>query len=174
MNSTLRNILNLPWKSFTKEALDRSTIVAKFFCILHVTNTYICSTTQVIGPSMFPTLNHNGDVCLIDRFSHRFGKVTQGDIVVVRSPDNPRKMITKRVLGLEGDPVTYMVDPGNSEETTTIVVPQGHVWVQGDNIYASRDSRNFGPIPYGLVEGKVFYRIWPLIGLGTVEHGMWK
>jgi len=38
-------------------------------------------------------------------------------------------------------------------------VPKGHVWIQGDNIYASRDSRHFGPVPYGLIEGKVFFRV---------------
>ena len=38
-------------------------------------------------------------------------------------------------------------------------MPKGHVWVQGDNIYASRDSRDFGPVPYGLIYGKVFWRV---------------
>lgn len=38
-------------------------------------------------------------------------------------------------------------------------VPKRHVWIQGDNIYASRDSRHFGPVPYGLIEGKVFFRV---------------
>jgi len=38
-------------------------------------------------------------------------------------------------------------------------VPKGHVWIQGDNVYASRDSRHFGPVPYGLIRGKVFFRV---------------
>ncbi|MBA0603071.1 hypothetical protein Gorai_003230 [Gossypium raimondii] len=38
-------------------------------------------------------------------------------------------------------------------------VPKGHVWIQGDNLYVSRDSRHFGPLPYGLIEGKVFMRV---------------
>ncbi|RYQ96243.1 hypothetical protein Ahy_B08g091925 [Arachis hypogaea] len=37
-------------------------------------------------------------------------------------------------------------------------MPKGHVWIQGDNIFASHDSRHFGPVPYGLIQGKVFFR----------------
>ncbi|KHN47457.1 Mitochondrial inner membrane protease subunit 1 [Glycine soja] len=47
-------------------------------------------------------------------------------------------------------------------------VPKGHVWIQGDNIYASRDSRHFGPVPYGLIEGKVFFRVWPPDSFGPL------
>ncbi|KAI6690256.1 hypothetical protein NL676_027084 [Syzygium grande] len=49
-------------------------------------------------------------------------------------------------------------------------VPGGHVWIQGDNIYASSDSRQFGPVPYGLVEGKILCRVWPLDGFGLLNH----
>ncbi|KAL6570552.1 Mitochondrial ATP-independent inner membrane protease subunit 1a [Orobanche gracilis] len=38
------------------------------------------------------------------------------------------------------------------------MVPKGHVWIQGDNIFASNDSRHFGSIPYGLILGKVSFR----------------
>nr|GEZ71630.1 mitochondrial inner membrane protease subunit 1 [Tanacetum cinerariifolium] len=47
-------------------------------------------------------------------------------------------------------------------------VSKGHVWIQGDNIYASNDSRNFGPIPYGLIKGKVWYKVWPLDSFGML------
>jgi len=35
------------------------------------------------------------------------------------------------------------------------------MWLEGDNKKASFDSRNFGPVAIGLVEGIVFCRIWP-------------
>ena len=38
-------------------------------------------------------------------------------------------------------------------------VPKGHVWLQGDNAYNSTDSRHYGPVPYALIQGKVFYRV---------------
>lgn len=35
-------------------------------------------------------------------------------------------------------------------------VPKGHVWIEGDNKYNTKDSRKFGPIPYALLQGRVF------------------
>lgn len=34
-------------------------------------------------------------------------------------------------------------------------MPEGHCWVLGDNLTESRDSRVYGPLPLGLVSGKV-------------------
>ena len=42
------------------------------------------------------------------------------------------------------------------------MVPCGHVWLEGDNKGRSRDSRDFGPVPYGLLRGRVICRVWPL------------
>ncbi len=38
-------------------------------------------------------------------------------------------------------------------------VPKGHVWLVGDNSEDSYDSRDFGPIPYALLQSRVFYRV---------------
>uniref|UniRef100_A0A2P2JUE3 Mitochondrial inner membrane protease subunit n=1 Tax=Rhizophora mucronata TaxID=61149 RepID=A0A2P2JUE3_RHIMU len=108
---------------------------------------------------MLPTLNLTGDIILAERISHRFGKVGPGDIVLVRSPENPRKIVTKRLMGTEGDSVTFVVDPRKSERCETVVVPKGHIWIQGDHMYNSRDSRDFGPVPYGLLHAKAFWRV---------------
>uniref|UniRef100_A0A0A0KVI4 Peptidase S26 domain-containing protein n=2 Tax=Cucumis sativus TaxID=3659 RepID=A0A0A0KVI4_CUCSA len=158
------------WRSVVKEAIDRTVIIAKFLCLLHVTNNYICSPTLVYGPSMLPTLNLTGDVLLAEHVSHRVGRVGPGDVVLVRSPRNPRKMLTKRIVGVEGDKVNFYPDPANSNQYQSAVVPKGHVWIQGDNVYASRDSRHFGPVPYGLIEGKAFLRVWPPDCFGRLDQ----
>ncbi|CAI9088907.1 OLC1v1023362C1 [Oldenlandia corymbosa var. corymbosa] len=155
-------------KPIVKEALSRSFLVTKFLCLCHVTNTYLCSPILVYGPSMLPTLNLTGDVLLVEHLSTSLGKVGPGDVVVVRSPENPRKCITKRILAMGGESVTFLVDPNNSDRTRSVMVPKGHVWIQGDNIYASRDSRQFGPVPYGLIQGKAFWRVWPPEGFGSI------
>lgn len=42
-----------------------------------------------------------------------------------------------------------------------VQVPRGHCWVHGDNLDNSRDSRHYGPVPLGLIKGKVVARVWP-------------
>ncbi|KAL6283345.1 hypothetical protein ACE6H2_014274 [Prunus campanulata] len=109
------------WRSVAKEAKDLTVTVAKFMGLLHVTDAYLCSSTLVYGPSMLPTLNISGDVLLSEHVSHRFGKVGAGDLVLVRSPNDPRKIVTKRILGMEGDQVTFFVDPKHSDRSQTTV-----------------------------------------------------
>ncbi|KAM7269928.1 hypothetical protein ACFE04_029142 [Oxalis oulophora] len=149
-------------------AFQKTLGVANLLCCIHVTNTYLCTIALSYGPSMLPTINLNGDLVLAERISTRFGKVGSGDIVLLRSPIVPRKVVTKRVVGVEGDNVTYFVDPQNSDEQKTIVVPKGHVWVEGDYIYDSTDSRLFGPVPYGLLHARVFCRVWPVRDFGSL------
>ncbi|XVE63267.1 hypothetical protein DITRI_Ditri07aG0006500 [Diplodiscus trichospermus] len=156
------------WRCIAKEAVARASIVVKFLCFLHVTDSYLLSFSHVLGPSMLPTLNITGDVVLVEHLSHRLGKVSSGDLVLVRSPLDPRKTLTKRIVAMEGDNVSFSLDPTRNHSSRSLVVPKGHVWIQGDNLYASRDSRHFGPVPYGLIQGKVFLRVWPPNSFGSL------
>ncbi|GFP86683.1 mitochondrial inner membrane protease subunit 1 [Phtheirospermum japonicum] len=110
---------------------------------------------------MLLTLNFSGDIFLVEKLSHRLGRVGPSDVVLVRSSKNPMKTITKRVLGVEGDTVEFLADPSRSDLSTSLMVPKGHVWIQEDNIYSSNDSQQLGPIAYGVVPGKVFLRVLP-------------
>nr|CAN75401.1 hypothetical protein VITISV_004497 [Vitis vinifera] len=98
------------WRTLAREAAERTAILAKFLCILHV-----------YGPSMLPTFNLTGDVLLVENLTVRMGKVRPGDVVLVRSPENPRKTVSKRILGMEGDRVTFMIDPKNSNRCQSVV-----------------------------------------------------
>ena len=49
-----------------------------------------------------------------------------------------------------------------------LIVPEGSVFVMGDNRGNSGDSRMFGCVPYEKIEGKVVLRFWPLKVFGTV------
>lgn len=66
---------------------------------------------QTFGPSMLPTIDLTTNVFLAEKISTRFGKVAPGDIVFLRNPQDPRRHMTKRVVGLEGDSVTYITNP---------------------------------------------------------------
>ncbi|KAG6553570.1 hypothetical protein Mapa_004483 [Marchantia paleacea] len=157
------------WRALMQEAWERSVVFTQFLCFLHVFSNHVCQVHQCLGPSMLPTFNVAGDILLLEHLSVKFEKVRSGDVVMARSPVNPRVMVCKRVLGLEGDRVIVL--PTNSKgHIRHVVVPKGHVWLQGDNIYNSTDSRHYGPVPYALIQGKVCYRIWPLEGWGPVVN----
>ena len=138
--------------------------------------------SQCYGPSMLPTFNARGDVLLSEFYSvytdglqigeptgpASLGKdqfsadITEflcaGDVVMARSPQNPKDMICKRVLGLGGDDVVVVPAYGTSPKTT-VRVPRGHVWLQGDNTINSTDSRTYGPVPYALLRGRAFLKV---------------
>uniref|UniRef100_A0A7N0RDJ0 Peptidase S26 domain-containing protein n=1 Tax=Kalanchoe fedtschenkoi TaxID=63787 RepID=A0A7N0RDJ0_KALFE len=114
------------------------------------------------GPSMLPTINLTGDYLLVEKISSRLGKV--------RTPQNPRNIVTKRVTAVEGQRVSFVAKPKESDQCETSVVPKGHVWIEGDNIYNSADWRKFGSVPYGPIQGRVFWRIWPPNAFGPLGH----
>lgn len=92
----------------------------------------------------------------------------------------------KRIIGVAGDRVqikdgeVYVNGKALDEEylpegVTTktvlyndIIVPEGYIYVMGDNRDESMDSRMFGCIPLDKVEGKVVLRYWPMSDFGTL------
>ncbi|KAK1648215.1 hypothetical protein QYE76_066020 [Lolium multiflorum] len=166
MSRFLRRLAGAPWRAIVESAISRAVVVG---CGVTVIDERVVSLTYPRGPSMLPAINIMGDLVVADKLSARYGWVSPGDVVQFVSPEDPRKTVIKRVLGMEGDAVTYLVDPANSDVSKTVVVPKGHIWVQGDNIHNSTDSRQFGPLPYGLVNGKICCRILPLKGFGSID-----
>jgi signal peptidase I len=113
---------------------------------------------------MLPTLAAHGDVVLVEKLSlltssPSLSKIKHNDVIVCTSPQDPSKVICKRVIGKAGD----LVWGGVMVER----VPPGHVWVEGDNKAKSNDSRTFGPVPAGLVRGRVIVKVWPWRQFGT-------
>ncbi|RKP34315.1 hypothetical protein BJ085DRAFT_23968, partial [Dimargaris cristalligena] len=45
----------------------------------------------------------------------------------------------------------------------------GYCWVEGDESFHSVDSNRFGPVPLGLIQGRVEFVIWPLSNFGRVK-----
>jgi nickel-type superoxide dismutase maturation protease len=89
---------------------------------------------QVEGTSMMPTLAHGDRLVVI-----RGARPRCGDIVALKDPGEPTRLLVKRVVAL---------------------APSG-VEVRGDNRAASRDSRRFGPVAPSSLLGRAVYRYSP-------------
>lgn len=76
---------------------------------------------------MLPTFNVAGDILLLEHLSVTFEKIRPGDVVMARSPVNPRVMVCKRVLGLEGDRVTIIPTTSRGQIRHVMVTPQKFV-----------------------------------------------
>jgi signal peptidase I len=115
-------------------------------------------------------------------------KILYQDTYYKFKKEEHRRRLVKRIIGLPGD--TINIEDGNVyvngqkiienyiEDKTyprtgfvefPIDVQKGQVFVLGDNRDVSRDSRNFGCIPYNSIEGKVVFKIYPLSKIGKVK-----
>ncbi|KAL2019991.1 hypothetical protein VTK56DRAFT_8991 [Thermocarpiscus australiensis] len=131
----------------------------KYVAFAHLVWEYGISMAPASGPSMLPTFEVLGEFLLVSKL-HRFGRgVSVGDVVAYSIPINDEVGV-KRVLGMPGDYV-LMDAPDGGTMGSMIQVPQGHCWIVGDNLIASRDSRQFGPVPLALIRGKVIARVRP-------------
>lgn len=111
---------------------------------------FVARLAIVQGPSMEPTLR-DGDIVVVWQWGYR---PSQGDIVITNSNNPFGVRLVKRVVAVGGE--TYTPETGLSTE-----VPDGSVFLVGDNRNHSRDSREAGAIPESEVMGKVVARVWP-------------
>lgn len=127
---------------------------------------------------MLPTFEASGDVAIESIVSHRIAPydLTRGELVSLKSPINPNRIICKRIIGLAGDVIC--VDPTGSKAPSVehVVIPKGHVWIAGDNLACSTDSRDYGPVPIGLIRGRIIARVCCLLLLGRshVDNPSWQ
>ena len=107
---------------------------------------------------MLPTMDVESE-WIVESRMWSFPTLQRGDLVTFTSPLDPTRLVCKRLIGLPGDIVC--VDPTGryAPSTEHVVVPKGHIWVSGDNMLLSRDSREHGPVPAGLIRGKFIGRV---------------
>jgi signal peptidase I len=165
------------WRLAAREFLawTRTLASAGVYALLIVT--FVGQVARVDGHSMAPTLDDQ-DRLVVNKLGYLWSKPRVGDIVMVASPEEPDKLLVKRVVGGPGDVVRsdagelFLNDARMADEfisadfrgtdSWTTVVPKGHYFVLGDHRNNSLDSRSFGPVPEGYIKGKVQLRWWPV------------
>ncbi|KAK1646875.1 hypothetical protein QYE76_064680 [Lolium multiflorum] len=122
------------------------------------------SLAAVHGSSMHPTFeDRTGEYALVQRSGLARYDFSRGEVVTFVSPVDHRSTLVKRLIGMPGDWISV-------PETLEIrKVPEGHCWLEGDNGSVSWDSRFYGPIPLGLVRGRVTHVVWPPHKFGRVD-----
>ena len=152
-----------------KHTIRNSVVFLTWIPVGYVFLNHVAQPCSITGTSMTPTLNPGlelttNDLVLVKKWGFkRPHSVHRGDIIMFRSPYDPEKLVTKRVVAVQGDTV-YPKHPYPKSSTR---IPRNHVWVEGDNAFHSIDSNDYGPISQGLIVGKVVSVLWPLNRFGT-------
>lgn len=142
----------------------------------------LTARVRVENVSMLPTLEP-GEFLLVNRVAYKLGEPKIGDIVIFHAPGVDDMDYIKRLIGRPGDVVriedgiVYVNDQPLYEPyiaqapsyAGTWVVPEGEVFVLGDNRNNSSDSHLWGFIPEDDIVGKALIIYWPLNQI-TILH----
>jgi len=161
--------------------------------ILYIGISFAVQAVHVEGLSMFATLDDN-DYLIANKIDYRLHAPERGDIIILRPPTSNSTDFIKRVIALPGEkllirsgvvyinghrldepylPEAWTQDnnyPTNGSDGE--VIPPNDYFVMGDNRNRSQDSRFFGPIGRDRIDGKAWFRIWPLDHVGNIYAQM--
>ncbi|SFP95364.1 signal peptidase I [Salibacterium halotolerans] len=174
--------------TIAREVWDWIKTFAVVVIIVFIIRTFFFANYMVHGESMMPTIE-NGERLIINKIGYEFSKPDRFDLVVFHA--NEESDYIKRVIGLPGDRIRYEDDtlyvngeavkeeylapyrseaergPFTSDFTLEEVtgretVPEGHIFVLGDNRRNSMDSRRIGFVDMDEVVGEANLRYWPV------------
>jgi signal peptidase I len=165
----------LHWRSLANLALQLAVLAALLAA-------FFIRMPQVSGLSMAPHIV-SGEYVLINTFAYRLAQPKRGDIVAFRHDGDARAVFIKRVVAVPGDSVriahgsvyvngAQLPEPyvrySDQRSFPETVVPDGAVYVLGDNRANSEDSRFFGPVPDDQLVGRALAGIWPPASVGAL------
>lgn len=149
---------------------------------------FAARTATVSGPSMLPTLRDGDRLLLVQAGYH---DPQYGDVVVIDRSQKGEPPIIKRVIGRAGDEIDIDFETGQvrrngqtldepylNEPTLTrrdvkfpVTVPEGSVFVMGDNRNHSLDSRSsdIGMVDVRHIMGKAVFRFFPFNKFGGIS-----
>lgn len=166
---------------FVDNVYDIADIVVSAVIVIFVIFVFLFRIVGVVGDSMVPTL-HQGDWLVVSSSSY---EPEAGDVVIITQPNAFNEPIVKRIIATEGQTVDIdyskgevyvdgklLDEPYINEPTTDdtecdvqfpVTVPEGYVFVMGDNRNHSTDSRSsmVGFINERYILGEVSARVFP-------------
>lgn len=173
-------------QSADKSIVEWAEAIAWAAMVLLLLFTFVARVVHVDGDSMVPTLT-NGERLVISSFPYT---PRHGDIVVTDQYTAYGRVLIKRVIGCPGDTIDIdfsagvvyrngepLTEPYTAAPTTLaegvqfpLTVPEGRVFLMGDNRNESLDSRSpeIGLIDTRDVLGRVLWRLTPLQRMGAV------
>ncbi len=165
-----------------KACFDWALVVAIALVVALGVRTFLLAHFVVEGSSMYSTLE-TGDRVFVNKVSYRLHDPNRGDVVVLHEiRGTTERDLIKRVIAVGGEEVEMrscevriggqlllepyldptVVTPGNcGGDFGPILVPEGTVFVMGDNRAGSQDSRTLGPVLLDDIVGRAFVVFWP-------------
>ena len=170
--------------STTAEIKDWIVSIVVAVALAMFIRTFIVELYVVDGPSMRPTLESE-ERLVVNKFVYRFRVPEKGEVLVFQYPRDPSRDFIKRVIATPGDTIEihegrvlvndqlltedYILEKTRSE-FPKMTVPEGRIFVMGDNRNNSEDSRfaDVGFVPYDLIKGKAVLVFWPISAYKTL------
>lgn len=178
---------------FVRELIEYVVTFLVVLVIMLGVRHFIVAPFQVDGRSMDYTLMDQERL-----FMWRRGSLDHFDVITFHPPHKEDTLYVKRIIGLPGDTIEYKDDTlylngqavdepyldqkkteteGNFTQDFTLeeltgeqTVPDGMMFVLGDNRRNSVDSRNFGFVFQDAFEGRAFFKFWPLSHMGKLTN----
>jgi len=171
---------------FILDLFETVVLAAVIFLLVYL---FLWQPHRIKGSSMEPNF-HDGELILTNKLSYRLHQPKRGDVVVFRAPTREDRDYIKRIIALPGERV--MIKGGRvyingkvltepylpptqqirtsyyMQEGEEKIVPPNHYIVFGDNRDHSSDSREWGPVPFKNIIGRVWLRYWPVSKLGLI------
>lgn len=183
------------WKRFVLDLLETLFLSVVLFLAIDA----VSARVRVEGYSMRPTLDDHQYV-LISRLAYRLDEPQRGDIIVFRPPMYPQESFFKRFTGLpdewedyikrviglpgeevrienghvyiNGEPLDELYITASPNYMGIWNVPEGYLFVLGDNRNNSSDSHSWGLLPMENVVGKAILVYWPPLKWNVLNHDL--